>query len=1133
VPDERKTVTALFADVVGSTAMGSQRDPEVVRDVLRQFFARMTTIAESHGGTVEKYIGDAVMVVFGMPRLHEDDAERAVRAALAMNAATAELEKDLRLGLAIRLGVNTGEAVTGAGDTPQFLLTGDAINVGARLVAGAEAGEILVGERTRTLTSDAIDYGPARHIVAKGKTEPVLAHPVIRARTGVPVQHRGLAPLHADLVGREKELGVLLNAVSAVTAEARPQLVTVLGQAGVGKSRLVEEALRRVGEKSLRVLRGRCLPYGTQSAYWAFGEVIRADAGIVLGDDKPSALAKLEARVGELLADAPQRAMVCARLAVLIGLEERDAALSDVVKERIAAELVRGLRRYLQAIATSEGPLVLVLEDLHWGERPVFDAVEDLIDHPDAARILIVCLARPELVELYPGWAGSRANATTVMLEPLTDRDIATLIARLLSLDNLPPALRELIGKGSGGNPLFCEELLRMLIDDGTIVRQGDSWQSTAPTAEIRIPESVQAVLGARLDTLPAPEKLALQTASVLGEHFSLSVLFGLRAPAELAPAPESLVRKGLLVESADGEILGFKHVLIRDVAYGSLAKAERADLHERAVARLVETAGDRVTEISEVLAYHAERAYTLTSELPERRAQRTARANSAVERLAAAADRAAALYANEKAAELYARAIAIASAEPPKPELLTSLYVRRGRALELLNDFVKAEASYEEMERLAGSLGDEAMLLDALSRQATIHAVGTQQLDRSKSEALIDRALEIARRRGDRHVEARLKWSYAHLAIWTGRVELAMRSAEEAVAIARDLDLKEELAYALNILARAEGQMGRHDSAMAHFGEAADLFDGLRNGPMLADTRVMVASLKAILGDYDGALAVASDVYRLSEENHNPWGQGMSRMTTSIIEWERGDYGAGIRSLEEAVRFGNAAKANWVDGAQIWLVMGRLAAGDQETAFAHLGGAAALVSMVAAGSAPPMVALILAHAAVLRGDVDEARRLQAEAAGPAAAAQARVLIALVSTEIAHASGDYASAAQIARDAVNGIDRTRLLIMATDLRWFEGDAMLRAGDLTAASIALEHVRSDAERLGCRRTLWLILWSLARLADAEGRESEGVELRRQARAIVDAIAHSLSPLGLAESFKRTPYAAAVLAETPAF
>jgi class 3 adenylate cyclase/tetratricopeptide (TPR) repeat protein len=1129
MPDERKTVTALFADVVGSTAMGSERDPELVRDVLRRFFERMKAIAESHGGTVEKYIGDAIMVVFGMPRLHEDDAERAVRAALAMNAATAELAAELQLGLAIRLGVNTGEAVTGSGDTPQFLLTGDAINVGARLAASAEPGEILVGERTRSLTGEAIEYGPARHIVAKGKAEPVLAHPVIRARTEIPIQHRGVAALRAELVGREQELGVLLDAIGAVTSEARPRLVTVLGQAGVGKSRLVEEALARSGEKSPRVLRGRCLPYGTDSAYWAFGEVIRADAGIVLDDDKPSALAKLETRLAELLPEASQRAMVCARVAVLIGLEERDTALSDVVKERITVELLRGLRRYLQAIAASQSPLVVVVEDLQWGERPLLDAIEDLIDHPDGARILVVCLARPELIELYPGWAGSRANARTVMLEPLTDRDVSTLIARLLRIDELPAALRDLIGKGSGGNPLFCEELLRMLIDDGTIIHERDTWRSTAPTADIRIPESVQAVLGARLDSLPLPEKLALQTASVLGERFSLSVLFGLRSPAELAPAPESLVRKGMFVESTDGETLAFKHVLIRDVAYASLAKAERAGLHERAAAGLVESAPDRTTEISEVLAYHAERAYALTSALPEHREQRAARARSAVDRLAAAGDRAAGLYANDNAADLYGRAIAIASVEPPKPELLTSLYVRRGRTLELLNDFVKAQANYEEMERQAGDLKDEAMLVDALTRQATIHAIGTSQLDRGPTEALIDRALEIAVRRGDKRIEARLKWTHAHVASATGRVELAIRSAEEAIAIARALDLREELAFALNILGRVEAQERGVGKAMADYGEAAELFADLRNQPMLADTRNMMASLKVNIGDYDAALAIASEAYRLSEEIHNPWGQGMSLLATGTVKWERGDYGGAISALEESVRLGQAANALFVAIGQIWLVLVRLAAGDEKTALSPLGDAATLATMVAANTSSPMVLMLLAHAAVLRGDANEAKRLRTEAGvldlpGPAGA-----WFAFTSAEIAVASGEYARAAQIAHDELSRSDLGRPFILISDLNWIEGEALLRAGDLSAASAALARARSEAERRGSQRSLWLIFWSLARLADAEGRAIDAVGLRRRARAIVDTIADSLLPLGLAEGFKQTLQVSALFAE----
>jgi ATP/maltotriose-dependent transcriptional regulator MalT len=274
----------------------------------------------------------------------------------------------------------------------------------------------------------------------------------------------------------------------------------------------------------------------------------------------------------------------------------------------------------------------------------------------------------------------------------------------------------------------------------------------------------------------------------------------------------------------------------------------------------------------------------------------------------------------------------------------------------------------------------------------------------------------------------------------------------------------------------------------------------------------------------------LASDVYRLSEESNNPWGQGMSRSTTALVQFERGDYGEAIRALEEAVRFGDASKANWVEGTKLYLVMLRLEAGDEKTAFAHLGGAAALASIVAAGSAPPMLALVLAHAAVRRGDIEEAERLRANATALGAPAQVRALAALVSSEIALARGEYASAAQIAREALEAPDRGRLLILGTDLKWLEGDALLRAGDLSSASTVLQRARSEAEALGSRRTLWLILWSLARLADAEGRASDGADLRRRARAIVDAIAEGLSSLGLAESFKRTPYVSALLTET---
>jgi tetratricopeptide (TPR) repeat protein len=297
----------------------------------------------------------------------------------------------------------------------------------------------------------------------------------------------------------------------------------------------------------------------------------------------------------------------------------------------------------------------------------------------------------------------------------------------------------------------------------------------------------------------------------------------------------------------------------------------------------------------------------------------------------------------------------------------------------------------------------------------------------------------------------------------------------------------------------------------------------------MVADSRAMIADLKVTTGDYAGALAAASDVYRISEESHNPWGQGLSRVTTAMIEWERGDYGGAIRSSEEALRFGNEAKSNYVEGARIVLAMARLAAGDQVTALTELGLGAALTTKIEARVLPPAALFLLAHAAVLRGDVDEARRLRTESPTRDAPRQASAFIALALAEVALASGEYANAAQIAHDELEGAERGRLLILRSDLEWVEGDALLHAGDLPAATAALERARAEAERRGSQRTLWLILWSLARLADAEGRTTDGVDLRRRARAIVDAIAESLASLGLAESFKRTPYASELLAE----
>ena len=629
--EQRKLVSVVFADVVGSTAFGSENDPEAVRSVMGSYFERMKSIAELHGGTVEKFIGDAVMVVFGVPLLHDDDAERAVRAALAMRDAMTDLNAELGVSLAARVGVNSGEAVAGDGADRQFLVTGDAVNVAARLQQGAEMNEVIVGPLTESLTRSAIEYGARPPVAAKGKTDPIKAFRAVRPRSAVPEQARGLPAMRAQLVGRQRELRMLLESFERVRDDRRAHVFTLVGNAGIGKSRLVGEVLARIaGSDSAHVLRGRCLPYGAGITYWPLMEIVREDAGISGEDDRDSALAKLDARVRELL--GTDAGAVRARVATMLGLQRAEDALPEVIPAQFGREIGWGARQYLAAVAHT--PAVIVVDDLQWAEPAVFEIVDGLADGTQDAPLLLLCVARPQLLELRPTWGAGRANATTITLDALSTDETTTLIARLLDIDDLPADLRARVVHRSEGNPLFCEEFLRMLIDDGRVVRVDDRWRATASVTEVRVPESIHALLAARLDGLGEGERRALQVASIVGERFAADELRTLAPGLDVDPALESLRRTGLVLE--DRETRGpdryrFKHMLMRDVAYAGLPKSLRADLHEAFGAELERAVGDRRDEFAEVLAHHAERAFTLSAEIRASRDVVEARARRAL----------------------------------------------------------------------------------------------------------------------------------------------------------------------------------------------------------------------------------------------------------------------------------------------------------------------------------------------------------------------------------------------------------------------------------------------------------------------------------------------------------------------
>jgi len=616
--EERKLVTVLFADIVGSTAIGASHDPEVVRRTLSRAFSEVRQALETHGGTVEKFIGDAVMAVFGIPLTHDDDADRAVRAAFALRERIAALNANGRFALELRIGVNSGQVVTG--DAGETLVTGDAVNAGARLQAAAAPNEILVGALTHELTEGGVRYGAVREIEAKGIGR-LTVWPAAELASALPAQHRGIAGLRAPLIGRDDELRLLVESHRKLAGERRAVLVTIFGNAGVGKSRLVAEFVEAIGAD--RVRRGRCLPYGEGITFWPVLEVLRSDAGIEALDSQQDAARKLRAAVHTAFGAASEDAeAVARRLSVLAGTATREDALPDVPAESVPQELRWGLRRYLERRA-AEWPLTVVFDDIHWAEPALLDLIEDLAEWTRAP-LFVLCMARPDLRELRAGWGGGLMNASAIRLEPLTADESARLIRELLAIDALPDALRAEVIARSEGNPLYIEEFLRLLIDGGHVAKRDDRFVATASLGTLVVPATLQGLIAARLDSLPAAVKRVLQRGAVVGKVFWPDAIAA-QGPTDgrIADLLVEAARRDLVSELDERGLGGgrswtFKHILIRDVAYDAIPKAERSRAHDAFGRWLERTAGERVDEYADIVGYHAEQGFLLAQELGE-----------------------------------------------------------------------------------------------------------------------------------------------------------------------------------------------------------------------------------------------------------------------------------------------------------------------------------------------------------------------------------------------------------------------------------------------------------------------------------------------------------------------------------
>ena len=575
----RKTVTVVFCDLKDSTALGDRLDSEALREVLALYFSAMKPVLEGHGGTIEKYIGDAIMAVFGLPRMHEDDALRAVRAAARMREALAELNVTLRAEFGVtlenRTGVNTGEVVAGDTGGSQRLATGDTVNVAARLEQAAPAGEVLIGESTYRLVREAVEVVPVEPLTLKGKPEPVPAYRLLSVTEGA----RSTRPADLPLVGRAREIAALDAEFRRSVAGPECRLVTLLGEAGVGKSRLIEEFVRSIADEAA-VLQGRCLSYGDGITFWPLAEVFRQAAGIVPEDGEEDARVKLASRFGERLADATSR------IESVMGLSEQQYGKD---------ELFWAVRAVLQELVRRR-PLVVVFDDIHWAEPTFLDLIEDSSTPRSACRSS--SSARPATSSTRTGRVSPQGGAAASQIElgELSREESGLVVRNLLGEASLPgPLGRRILGLAEG-NPLFIEQMLSMLIDDGLLREQAGRWVFSGAAEAVSVPGNVSSLLGARLDRLGPAERRVVESASVIGLEFSSGAVSVLvqegDARTDLEPPLAALCRKQLIRRAEPGaaDDFRFSHILVRDTAYARLLKRTRARLHERFAAWLTDT---------------------------------------------------------------------------------------------------------------------------------------------------------------------------------------------------------------------------------------------------------------------------------------------------------------------------------------------------------------------------------------------------------------------------------------------------------------------------------------------------------------------------------------------------------------
>jgi len=1016
--ETRKTVTIVFADPKPATQDGSTPSPEALRDVMSRYFAAMQRVLDGHGATVEKFIGDAVMAVFGLPLRHEDDALRAVRAAAdmqrALPALNASFQEEWGLTLGNHIGVNTGEVVAGDASLGQRLVTGDTVNVAARLEQAAGPGDVLLGHLTYRLARGALAVEPVAPLTLKGKAEPVPAYRLIEVRDAA----EGFARRSdAPMVGREAEMSELRDLFSATVAERACRMTTVVGDAGVGKSRLVTEfTAERTPEAT--VIQGRCLPYGEGITFWPLREAVRDAAGIDQNEASETAVLKLN----EL---EPDQA-VAARLASAIGLSQEPFPL---------AEIFWASRRFLEELA-ADRPVVLVMHDIHWASPTFLELIGNLIETVNGASVLLLCTSRPDLLETHPDWATDGANRR-IVLQPLTEADAGRVVQGLLGEAGIPEEVQLRIAQGASGNPLFVEQLLSMLIDDGTLRQADGRWEVVGDLSRLEVPPTIQALLAARIDLLVGGERAVIEPASVIGQTFAEAAVTEL-TPEGVRPEVDghlgALTRKQLIAEMPaagdDDQSYRFPNILIRDAAYNGLLKRSRAELHERFVdwAEEINRRQGRGQEFEEIQGYHLEQAYRYRTELgmiDDHARQVGIRAS---DKLASAGRRAMVRGDMPAAANLLRRAAATRGPlDPDRLRILPDL----AETLTELAKFEEARAVLRDAAETAQALNDPlvAARAELVGLYAQLYS-GESDSEGDWSSAVTtatERALPLFEAGGDEAGQT-LAWRLRALMFGAAqRTADAAAAAEQVVELAQRTgnlraEIRGALVYAWALL---YGPTPVAD-ASSRMREVADQIAADQLG--VAKVNLQRAQLTAMAGDFDAA----RELYRSAQAKLEELRAGIHALSTSLdaarVEFLAGDDAAAERLLRRDF------DALTAIGERYYL---------------------------------SSVAGLLAHSVERQGRVDEAEEISriAEEMSAPDDVDAQAIWRGARARVLARRGRHAEAEALAREAVEMRGRVDTLLDRVDAFLDLAEVLKRAGDRPGADAALREALAGASGKG--------------------------------------------------------------------